>query len=176
MIRIIIIFLTFNVWAFGQISQNKKIGNRIEGNFSGNGQKITATAIKIKNGKGNPVEDGTPDEYQIQFSDEKLRPINTGCCEIKLINEGDLNKDGIDEISIYQAPMNGCTYSMTTYSYINGNWKKMIDTFMIPTGCDVINSDDLQKMIFREKNNIYYLGKDMNDENGKLIKKKVRLK
>ncbi len=175
--KLTLLLISFGILSFGQNSKvDTKIGEKIQGNFLGNGKKITATVIKIKEGKGNPIEDGTPDEYEIQFSDRKLKPIKAGCCEIILINEGDLNKDETDEISIYQAPMNGCTYMMETYSYINGNWKKIVDLFLIPTGCERISNDDLQKRIFRENNNIYYLQKDMSNENGKLIKKKVNLK
>lgn len=165
--------MTIGISTFGQVSTSNKIIEKIEGNFLIKGKKSTATVVKTKEAKGNPIEDGMPAEYEIRFSDKKLKPIKAGCCEITLINEGDLNQDGTDEISIFQAPMNACTYSMTTYSYINGNWKKIVDTFLIPTGCDIISKDDLQKMIFRENNNIYYLQKDMSDENGKLIKKKV---
>lgn len=168
--------MTFGIFTFAQISTEKKIGEKIEGNFLGNGKKIIATTIKSKEANGNPIEDGTPAEYEIRFSDNKIKPIKAGCCEIILINEGDLNKDGRDDISIYQAPMNGCTYTMTTYSLINGNWKKIVDTFLIPTGCERIGNNDLQKMVFREESNIYYLQKDISDENGKLIKKKVKLK
>lgn len=168
--KLAIIFLIVGVLISGQVSENKKIGNKIQGNFLGNGKNITATAIKVKEGKGNPIENGTPDEYEIRFSDIKLKPIKAGCCEIILINEGDLNKDGTEEISIYQVPMNGCTYS-----FIKGNWKKLVDTFFIPTGCEGTSNTDLQKMIFRENKNIFYFQKDMSNANGKLIKKKVKL-
>lgn len=174
--KLILTLITFSIFTFAQTSTEKKIGVEIDGNFLGNGKKITATAIKTKEGKGNPMEDGTSAEYEIRLSNNKIKPIKTGCCEIILINEGDLNKDGRDDISIYQAPMNGCTYTLTTYSLINGNWKKIVDTFLVPTGCDRIGNNDLQKMVFREKSNIYYLQKDMSDESGKLIKKKVKLK
>lgn len=165
--------MTIVIFVCGQTSNNSKIGEKIEGNFLGNGKNIMATAVKTKEAKGNPIEDGTPAEYEIRFSDKKLKPIKTGCCEIILINEGDLNRDGTGEISIYQAPMNGCTYAMETYSNINGNWKKIVDRFLIPTGCEEISKDDLQKIIFTESNHIFYLEKDMSEGNGKLIKKKV---
>lgn len=171
--KLTLTLMTIGIFNFGQTSTDKKIGEKIEGNFLGNGKKIIAIAVKTKEAKANPIEDGTPAEYEIRFSDKNLKPIKAGCCEIILINEGDLNNDGTDEISIYQAPMNGCTYSLTTYSFINTKWKKIVDTFMIPTGCEGISKDNLQKMIFRESNNIYYLEKDMSDENGKLIKKKA---
>ena len=171
--KLIFLFFTAGALAFAQTSQNKKIAEKIEGNFLGNGKTIVATAIKIKEGKGNPAEDGTPDEYEIRFSDSQLKPIKAGCCEVILINEGDLNHNGNDEISVYQAPMNGCTYTMTIYSSSNGKWNKIIDTFLVPTACEPLSKDDLQKMIARDKKGIYYYQKEMDDENGKLIKKKV---
>lgn len=168
--------MTIGIFVCGQTQTDNKIREKIEGNFLGNGKKIIATAVKTKEAKGNPIEDGTPAVYEIRFSDKKLKPIKVGCCEIILINEGDLNQDGSDEISIYQAPTNGCTYAMETYSNINGHWKTIVDRFLIPTGCEVISKDDLQKRIFREKNQIFYLEKDMREGNGKLIKKKVERK
>lgn len=174
--KLVMILMTAGVLSFGQTPKNKIIGDKIEGNFLGNGKKITVTAVKVKEGQGNPMEDGTPDQYEIRFSDSKLKPIKAGCCEIILINEGDLNKDGTDEFSIYQAPMNGCTYTLTTYSFIKGNWKKIVDTFMIPTACEGLSYDDMQNRIFRENNNIYYYETDANDENWKLIKRKASSK
>lgn len=151
------------------------IGNKIQGDFDGDGKTDIATAIKVKEGKGNPVEDGTPDEYEIQFSGAQLKALNAGCCDIRLVNEGDLDNDGADDISVFQAPMNGCTYSMSTYSFKNGSWKQIVDTFLIPTACNELNDTDLQKRIFKEDNVVYYLDSDPNDENGKLMRKKARL-
>ncbi|MCQ4142625.1 hypothetical protein [Chryseobacterium sp. EO14] len=192
--RRLLIIMTIGLFSCGQSSQDKKsvtdkqekvetkalnlptIGEKIQGDFDGDGQADFATAIKIKEGKGNPVEDGTPDEYEIQFSGDNMKSINAGCCDILLINEGDLNNDGADDLSALQAPMNGCTYSMTTYSFINGTWKQIVETFLIPTGCDNISNDDLQKRIFKENNAIYFYDTDLNDENGKLVKTKATAK
>jgi len=151
------------------------VGEKIQGDFNGDGQTGSAVAIKFKEGKGNPVEDGTADEYKVNFSASNLKPINAGCCNIRLINEGDLNNDGTDEISIFQAPINGCTYSFTTYSFAGGAWKQIIKTFLIPTGCDNISDDELQKRVFKENNFIYCLNEDPNDVNGKLVKKKATM-
>lgn len=150
-----------------------KIGEKIQGDFNGDGKMEFATLKKVKERKGNPIENGTPEVYEIQFSDPKIKPILANCCDIRLINEGDLNNNQTDEISIYQAPMNGCTYSMTTYSIINGKWKKIVDTFLIPTGCEPLSDNDLQQRIFKENSSIYYFETDMTTENAKLVKKKV---
>jgi hypothetical protein len=62
---------------------------------------------------------------------------------------------------------------MATYTFINGSWKQIVKPFSIPTGCDEISDDDLQKRIFKENKTIFYFYADPNDENGKLVKKRV---
>lgn len=159
-----------------EVSQLPKIGEKIYGDFNGDGQTDLARAIRTKLGHGNPIEYGTADEYEVQFSDKNTKSISAGCCNLQLINEGDLNNNGTDEISLFQAPMNGCTYSMTTYSFINGTWKQFIETFLIPTACESISESELQKKIFKENDTIFYYDIDLNDENRKWIKKKVTTK
>ena len=149
------------------------IGAYIRGDFNGDGKTDFAKAVKVKEGQGNPAEDGVADEYEIQFSGNNLKPIKAGCCDIRLINEGDLNNDGTGELSIFQAPMNGCTYTMKTYSIVNKMWVSL-NAFLVSTGCDSISNGDLQKLIFMEDHSIYYLEKDTNDDAGKLIKKKIK--
>ena len=152
------------------------IGEKIEGDFDGDGKNEFAFVTKTKEGEGNPIEDGTPDEYTISFSNSALKPIVIGCCEAQLINEGDLNQDGKDDFSIFQAPMNGCTYSMTTYSLQNSNWKQIIESFLISTGCDGFTAEDLQNTIFIENKTVYKMERDSNDESLKLTRKKIELK
>ncbi len=150
------------------------IGEKISGDFNGDGKQDFAVVVRTKERVGNPAEDGTPAEYEIQFPDSNFKPISAGCCEIMLINEGDLTNDGADEVSVFQAPANGCVYSMSTYSYTNGNWQCIVKPFLIPTGCEGLSSDDLQKRVFREDNVIYFYDTDLNDENGGLIKRQVK--
>ena len=151
------------------------IGEKIQGDFDGDGITDYAEAVKIREGHGNPVEDGTPDEYEIRFSAKHKETFKAGCCEILLINEGDLNGDGADEISVFQAPMNGCTFSMTAWTYQNRNWQKVVDTFLIPTGCNNIEDAQLQGRIRKQNGKVYYYETDPNDENGNLIRKKTNL-
>jgi hypothetical protein len=149
------------------------VGEKIQGDFNGDKEPEWAIVIKVAESQGNQVEEGTSAMYQLQFSNTNLPPINIGCCDVRLINEGDLNNNGTDEVSLFQAPVNGCVYSMTTYSFKSGNWLQIVQPFLIPAGCDGTSNEDLQKRIFTEDNNIYYLDADLNDENGRLIKKKV---
>jgi hypothetical protein len=64
---------------------------------------------------------------------------------------------------------------MTTYAFVNNNWQQIVKTFLVPTACEQLSNEELQKRIFREGNIIYYLDTDPNDEHGKLIKKQARL-
>ena len=171
--KLVVILLSFGTLSFGQTSNDKKEGEKIEGYFLGKGRKITATSVRKKEGSGNPIENGTPAEYEIQFSDSKLKPIKAGCCEIILVNEGDLNNNGTDEISFYQAPMNGRTFTMSTYSYNNGNWKQIVKPFLIPTGCNQLNNDELQSRIFLQNKKIYYYETVSDNDSGKLSLKKM---
>jgi hypothetical protein len=151
-------------------------GNKISGDFNGDGQTEFAYVVKTKEGHGNPVEDGVPDEYSLKFSNASLAPVNIGCCEARLIKEGDLNKDGRDEISVFQAPMNGNTNTMTTYSFQHNSWKVLMAPFLIPTAGDAVSDQELQQRIFLENDSIYFYDIDVNDENFKLIKTKAVLK
>ncbi len=157
-------------------AQSSSVGAYIEGDFNGDGQKEYAFAVKTSIGQGNPMDEGTEDRYTVYFSLDELVSISIGCCDITLINEGDLTGNGQDELSVYQAPMNGNTFSMTTYSFVDGSWKVVIDMFMIPTAGDFLTNDQLQKRIFKENGVVYFFDVDANDENFRLVKTKVVLK
>jgi hypothetical protein len=148
--------------------------NEIKGDFDGDGIVDVAMTIKVKEGNGNPVDGGTPDVYEIHFNNKKIKSLKIGCCSCRLVNEGDLNNNGSDEISVFQEPLNGCTYSMTTYTFENGEWKVFIETFLVPTACNNLSDEDLQNRIFKEGNNIYFYETDVSSEDWDLIKKKAR--
>jgi len=156
-------------------AQKVTVGTKIEGDFTGSNQPEHAEALKTKVAIGNPAEDGSPAEYTIVFGNKNLNPISAGCCEIQLVNEGDLNGDGADELSLFQAPANGCTFTMTTYTHKGGKWTKLFEPFGIPTACEEITQDDIQKRVFKEDGKMYIYETDVNDENFKLVKKEVKI-
>jgi len=141
--------------------------------YNGDGQPDEAIVKLIKEGSGNPIEDGTPSEYSIVFN-EKLPDLPIGCCDATIINEGDLDNDGADDFSVFQSPMNGCTYTMTTYTYKKGKWNQLITPILIPTGCDNISATDIEARIFTENGKLYFMETDFSDEDFKLIKKEVK--
>lgn len=143
---------------------SNKVGDSIYGDFNGDKKFEYAYRKLIKKGFGNPVENGSPSEYEIKFSDKSIKPINVGCCWFKLINEGDLDNNGSDEISIIQSPENGCIGYIKTYSIKDNKKTDLINSFSMFI-CAELTDDELQKLIVLENNIVYYHEADPNDEN-----------
>lgn len=164
------------------IKIHQTVGDKIYGDFNGDGKFEYAYSKLVKKGYGNPVEDGVPDEFEIRFSDNSINPIKVGCCSFKLINEGDLNNDGADEISIFQKPMNGCSGMVITFNINNG--KYLFTPFSL-FWCAEIDHINLERLVVKESDNVFYYEADPNDENllnkgviqfDRLIKKKANLR
>jgi hypothetical protein len=146
------------------------VGQRITGDFNGDGKMDTAFLKQSTNAKIKARG------WTLFFSDKTFPSMRLGCCDVYLINEGDLNKDKAMELSIFQAPENGCTYMWTTYSYKEGLWTKLIPMFLVPTYCDPFTAADLEKIVFTENGKVYYWEIDPNDQEGKPKKKQVAVK
>lgn len=142
---------------------------RIDGDFNGDGNLDTAFGVLLR----RAMEEEGQDEYVIRFSDGSIHQLETGYGEIRLINEGDLNNDGRDDISVYQAPLHGCTYNMNTYSYSGDKWKSITGTWLVLSGCNYLSDEDLQNRIVVEDGTVYYYQEDPNDEHFALQKKEM---
>lgn len=158
---IIIVFLCF-VKGNSQVTKNK-YEEKIYGDFNGDGKFEYAFRVLVKKGHGNPVENGQPDVYEVHFSDKNIKPIKDNFYWFILINEGDLDKDGSDEFSVREDPMNGCIGSVKTFTIKNGKSYYMIEPFSFYSGsCDNdsgINPDDL---VENDNGIVYYY--DMPDD------------
>lgn len=126
---------------------NNKVGDSIYGDFNGDKKIEYAYRKLIKKGVENPLEDGSPDVYEVCFSDANIKPIKDDFYWFILINEGDLDNDGSDELSVREDPMNGCIGSVKTFTIKKGKSYYMIEPFSFYSGtCDDgsdINPDDL---------------------------------
>tara|TARA_B100000745_G_C19901911_1_gene302174 strand:+ start:54 stop:557 length:504 start_codon:yes stop_codon:yes gene_type:complete len=150
-------------------AQPDSVGFSVYGDFNGDGIKEYAFSVQTQAGIG------TPDLYAIYFSDGQIPEIEVGCCEVVLVNEGDLNGDGADDISLFQAPMNGNTYSMTTVSLTDTTWETIVPSFFIPTAGYPLSVTDLQNRVYVKQGVMYYLVTDVNDEEMNQIEREVRL-
>ncbi len=163
-------------FSYGQEGSDINIRSRIFGDFNGDKKVDGAFVVRTNEKSENPNENETAEEFTVFFADKKFQPIIAGCCDLRLINEGDLNGDGGDEITFYQAPLNGTVYTMTTYTFFKNSWRIFIDPFIVPTGGNFISEEDTQKRIFLENGTLYFLETDLNDEEFKLVKKKCKPK
>lgn len=158
---IIIVFLCF-VKGNSQVTKNK-YEEKIYGDFNGDRKFEYAFRVLVKKGHGNPVENGQPDVYEVHFSDKNIKPIKDNFYWFILINEGDLDKDGSDEFSVREDPMNGCIGSVKTFTIKNGKSYYMIEPFSFYSGsCNNdsgINPDDL---VENDNGIVYYY--DMPDD------------
>lgn len=152
-----------------------KVGVTIQGDFDGDGKLDALAAIKLKESVGNPVEDGVAAEYGITLNGKLITDIPIGCCDMKLINEGDLNQDGIDDFSVFQAPMNGCSFTLTSYSFKANKWSEIIPLMLIPTFCDVKTDVELQNMVTSKKGQIFISSPDLSNHKTKNKILKIKL-
>lgn len=153
-----------------QTSINGNIGERIYGDFNGDGQYEYAYRKLVKEGYGNPAEDGVPDKYEIQFSDSTIHPIPVGCCGFTLMNKGDLDNDGADEIIIVQDSYNGCHALVQPYTIKNNRGSYLFEPFFLFI-CDGVSDEDMLGLIVKENYTVYYYVVDVNEQ--KRVKKKA---
>lgn len=143
------------------------VGLSINGDFDGDGQLETAMAIQTKEIKENPLENKKAAVFAVQFSNNNLTTIDDIRRDIRLVNEGDLNLDGGDEISIYSNEI------ISTYTFKNGNWIIFMPPFktFYYTYAGKLTDSELQNRIFIENNNVYVYQASMLPDRNAMPKK-----
>lgn len=127
----------------------------VAGNFLYTGKLDTAYVVKVKQGKGTSAEDGIADGYELRFTGSKIKH-NIGCCEARIINEGDLNGDGCDDLTLYQYPENGCTIFVNTLRCNGSKCTKLIDPFMYSAACEPVPDSAVQALIIQRGGKIFF--------------------
>ncbi len=143
----------------------------LTGDFNGDSIPDTAYSVLIK----ARTDAEAQDEYTISFKSSKIPDLYAGYGELRLINEGDLNNDGRDDISIFKKPLNGCTYDIQPWALINGKWKPIAEMILIPTFCDYMSDSAIQARIVNEDSTLFFYEPDYNIEITKLVKKRLPL-
>lgn len=140
----------------------------ISGDFNGDGVIDSAWSECVKPAAG-PDD---PDIYSIKFNATAIPAIEGLEGHTRLINEGDLNGDGKPEISLFQAPIHGTVYYMTTWSLHPGGWKQIAKPWLIPTAGEYLSDASLQRRIELENDTVYYWESDFDDD-AMVVKRKV---
>ncbi|KAA2243005.1 hypothetical protein F0L74_10820 [Chitinophaga agrisoli] len=143
----------------------------LHGDFNGDSIPDTAYSILLK----ARVDAETQDEYTIRFTTQDIPDLYAGEGDLRLINEGDLNNDGRDDISIFRKPGNGCTYDMQPWSFTNGKWKAISDMILVPTFCDYMSDSAVQARIVNVDSTLFFYEPDYNIDITKLVRKRLPL-
>lgn len=102
-------------------SQDKRQVFSIKGDFNGDGKTEVGRVIKPK-----VSADGScrgPCLMKIIFSDNKVKPFSdTATGALQLINLGDLDNDGNDEIGLLPDWFSSCWRGYNIYSYKKSKW------------------------------------------------------
>lgn len=153
-----------------QINTEDLVGLEVKGDF--NGDK------KIEEARSGPIRQFYPDKnidgvgWMAQFEDSTIKELTLGCCLSYMVNEGDLNNDGADELSIYaySGNMADCNYYYSTYTLTKKGWQKIIGPFVVANGCEGFQSENLLSKVTKdEKGAVYY----QVDTLGKSVKKRA---
>ena len=151
--------------------------NTLIGNFNGD-NKIEIAYVDQKNSS-------------VDFLNDTMIPIilNSNTGEFRLFNEGDLDNDGSNELSVYQSYDDIDFDIMTTYSFKDGNWTEIIESFQIFNNGKRLSDKEIENKVFTKNKIAYYydfedfekvlikhaenLTMGISNRNYKIIKKKV---
>ena len=103
----------------------------IKGDFNGDGKPEYAWITRPKLNKDETACIG-PCEARINFSDPKIKSIILAkSIGGTLVNLGDLNNDGKDDIGLLPDWFTSCWRSYITYTLKTGTWKYLVAPFPI---------------------------------------------
>lgn len=130
------------------------IGKQIQGDFNGDSKLETA----YLNSEFDKTMNLT--EYTIIFSDSSIQYMKvakTSSGKVQLINEGDLNDDKADDISIsYEQNKTIPISHMETRSFKNSGWNTIIEYFTMYVGFDTLSHSKLQSVVSKKNDSIIY--------------------
>ncbi|MBO9154528.1 hypothetical protein ACFOTA_20110 [Chitinophaga sp. GCM10012297] len=137
------------------------------GDFNGDGTIDTAYSTLYEQAAGEDWQA----RYRVRFFSRALPDMPDIFGRTRLVNEGDLDGDGRDELSTFNEPLHGCIYNLNVWSFINGSWEPFAGPLLVPTSCDAVSDKDLEARIWKENDTVFIWEMDLNDENSVLIKK-----
>ncbi len=143
----------------------------ISGDFNGDGIIDSAWREVVR-----MSEDGDePHIFAVKFNSAAIPPMKEIQNRFRLIPEGDLNGDGIPEMSIFHSPLHGTVHSIATWTLAPDGWKRIAGPWMVPTAGEYMSDSALRARIVLENDTVYYWQEDVEDENFTLRKQVLQL-
>ncbi len=141
------------IWQLS-FGQNVGVGSSLFADFDGDYSREYAFVVQTKQPTIDSLGKVSGGEYKVIFSVGSLGEIEIGCCELKLVLEGDLTNDGSTELSVYKTT--GSTQTLTTYSYVNSHWQIIIPVFTLAESSTPLTESEIQNSVYSENGEIYY--------------------
>ncbi|MFK7948069.1 MAG: hypothetical protein AB8G11_10780 [Saprospiraceae bacterium] len=121
--------------------------NAVKGDYNGDGKTEFAWVINAET-DGESCKDIC--ECFVTFSNKSIPKFKVGksCVTGRIRNEGDLNDNEIDDLSVVTHGFNGTWAGVYVYTNRNGNWVDLVKPFSYWVGGDVtdfIRKDDTKK-------------------------------
>ncbi len=138
----------------------------ISGDFNGDGMIDSAWREVVRLSE----DADEPHIFAVKFNTTAIPTMKEIQNRFRLIPEGDLNGDGIPEISIFHSPLHGTVHSIATWTLSPDGWKCIAGPWMVPTAGEYMSDSALQARIVLENDTVYYWQEDVEDENFTLRK------
>lgn len=152
-LRFFLIFLSATNFCLGQSATIP--ANAIRGDFDGDGKQEYAWLTSNPKPQ-NKEEDFGECEGEcvciIHFSNKKIVPIKVPqCIDGDLHNEGDLNDDSSDELSLIPSWWTSCWMSCHVYTFQQKKWRKLVPSFSVYCSHIEDNTDWIRKVKGKSK-------------------------
>jgi hypothetical protein len=142
------------------------LGKKVQGDFNGDCKIESLEVYMAKEGFGHPQTDSVYEYNLFKFrcSDKGIQLPDdiSNYPHPQLVNEGDLNNDGSDELSIIDYSTNGTQVDMKVYSFDGKKWKQILSPTIEPGVGTDITLDELQKRVYLKDGKICYMNSDVN--------------
>jgi len=129
------------------ISKNEMPNDAVKGDYDGDGTMEYMWLVKPEINEENMDCNGDCFCY-IKFSGNKIPSIKVeGCIDGSPVNEGDLNKNGTDEVGMVPDWFTSCWHSYHVWTFIKGKWIDAVKPFSVY----ICNEEDEGKPIEIDK-------------------------
>ncbi|RPD39161.1 hypothetical protein [Chitinophaga barathri] len=121
----------------------------VTGDFNGDRRKDTAYSF---------MSDSVNTFYDlcyVRFTSGSLPDLEPTQGRKRLVNEGDLDYDGVDELSAFGEVSPDCSVSHITFSFKKGKWEVFTGPHYLTTSCAPMTDKDLQKCMVLENDTLF---------------------
>lgn len=122
------------------------------GDFNGDRRRDTAYAFM----SGTPTINSPYEVWNVRFTSGSLPDLKPIDGRTRIINEGDLDYNGTDELSLFSESIHDCSLSLTTFTIEKGKWVVFTGPRNLGMDCSPLTDEDLQKRLVLENDTLIF--------------------